>query len=326
MSAGREDDSPLQRGMRAALNLEAPPRPRDPALQKRLRELIEELLGEDVREVIRSLDSSQPLWVDRVPLSDVLACERYYLAERGVPFAYTVQKARTQAAGAMLRRWAFRDPRESPESERDPIEAVHELLDDLSKEQDRLGAFISGLSTGARADMAAAILDIVFAFGESWPSDARPQPIQSSAVLRVKLYGGRLVLNYRVGFRFGRPRADANGIVSSVVLLDVRPGVAFEREERHNRWFAALLETLKTGVGPARVLTWYAETQQIVGDEIDDDKLEAAARRVAEGVTRMVELGTGQREADVLPGWRCSFCDLLDECSQGQGFRATWNA
>jgi CRISPR/Cas system-associated exonuclease Cas4 (RecB family) len=105
-----------------------------------------------------------------------------------------------------------------------------------------------------------------------------------------------------------------------VVLFDMRTGRAYEEEERFNRWYAALLDLFKSGIAPARVVTWYAESQEVIAEELDNDKLEAAVRRVAGGVTRMVELDMGAREPTINPGWRCSLCRLSESCGPGLGY------
>lgn len=314
-----ESDTPLQADMRRALGAGTPPVARDPRLKSVMRDMVLDQLGAKICDAIRVRDASNPLWVDRVDLADVLACERYFLAEADEEFEYSVQKARTQTAGAMLRRWAFRDPRDD-DTAYDPVAGVHELLDDMAGEANKLGEFLAGMSPGGRADMAAAVLEVVHSFEEAWPPGFRPRPLQASSFLKAKLLDGRLVLSYKVGFRIGSARSIGGEVMSSVVLFDMRPGHGFEQEERQNRWLAAFLELLKIGVAPSRVVTWYAETQEVAAEPIEDDHLEAAARRVAGGVARIIELRSEERDPVISPGWRCRFCRLADSCVEGSAF------
>lgn len=257
--------------MRRALGVGSPPVSRDPGLKAAMRALVLEQLGEEVRAAIRARDRGNPLWVDRINLADVLACERYFLEVADEQFDYSVQKARTQTAGAMLRRWAFRDPR-TDETFRDPVAAVHDLLNDMAAEETKLGAFLAGMSPGGRSDMAAAVLEVVHSFEEAWPPGYRPRPLQASSPLKVNLLEGRLVLSYKIGFRIGSARSVGGNVMSSVVLFDMRPGHGFEQEERQNRWLAAFLDMLKTGIAPSRVVTWYAETQEIAGEQVTEPR------------------------------------------------------
>jgi len=305
--------------MRAALGFDIPPRPSDMSLSARLKGLLLDEIGEKALDAIEARDRRHPLTIDRIDLADVLACEANYVETKDVPFEYTPQKARGSLAGTMLRRWYFRDQRPSVERDWNPVEAIHEVLDELSEQDDKLGRFIAGLSSGGRADVAAGVLDVVHAFEEGWPLDIDPKPVRAHSSLRSKLFGGRLILTYKVGFKFGQPRPQGGVPMSSVVLFDVRPGREYEEEERYNRWYAALLELFQVGVAPLRVVTWYAESQHAVADTIDEGKLEAAARRVAGGVRRMAELAEGRPPA-INPGWRCRYCPLGESCTEGAGW------
>lgn len=286
------------------------------SLKKYLVDVLLDQLGNDLVATIGERDRDRPLVVDRFNLSDVLACETFFVDKRNIPFRYNIRNARGQVAGVVLRRWYFRDPRTSV-VEWDPIRSVHEVLDELGQEDDRLGIFVSGLTDGGRADMVSAVLEVVHSFEECWAEGLVTQKVRAHSALRASLLGNRLVLTYRVGFKFGQPRREDGAVMSSVVLFDLRPGHEYEEEERYSRWYAALLEVLQVGVAPRRVATWYAESQSAIGEDIDLAKLEAAARRVAGGIRRMVELESGSRPPQANAGWRCGNCTLSDECAEG---------
>lgn len=318
---GRDpSDTPLQKEMRETLGLVEEPHAADLTLRSKMTELLMGELGDQMISRIRDRPRDQPLVVDRVRLASVLACERHYLADRAEPFTYTKAKARGHLAGIVLRRWFFRDPRESRQSVWKPIESVHELIDEVADEDGDLAAFLSGLSAGGRADLAAAVIDIVHAFEESWPAGPLPLVVRANSSLRKSLLDGRLVLTYRVSLKLGQPRRVGSDVMAAVILFDIRPGVAVETEERFNRWYGALLELLQVGVAPVRAVTWYAETQTSFGEHIENERLVAATRRVAGGVRRILELEDGAKTAGVNPGWRCRFCNVSDSCNEGQAW------
>ena len=195
-------------------------------------------------------------------------------------------------------------------------------MEELAEQQDKLGAFVGTLSQGARADLTAAVLDIVHAFHECWPADIPTTFIRANSALRSTLLNGRLVLTHLVSLKLGRPARVDGRVVRGTTLLDIRPGREFEDEERFVRWFAALLELLQTNVMPKRVVTWYAESQAMVAEEVDEEQLEAAAKRIAGAVRRMVRIQDGG-EPSLNPGWRCAHCRVSDECGPGIAWLAT---
>ncbi len=257
--------------------------------------------------------------MDRHSLARVMACERHYLEGDPSPFSFTVRTARTQVATVMFRRWAYRDPRK-PSDPIDPLVAVHEVLDDIAGEDGPLGMFVSEMSETVRAEMAAETLNVFYPLQESWPDDLLGLRAQASTS-RIRLLGGHLQLTSRIPLRFGRAWSEERRLFSSVILLDIRSGEPYEAEERPSRWYAALVELLKTGVAPERAATWYAETQEVFVDMIDDQKLEAAARRVADGVSRIVALRSELRDPVANPGWRCNYCSVIDSCDPGTRWR-----
>lgn len=298
-------DMPLQAEMRAALTVADAPLAPPMTLRAHLVELIEDRIG-DARERVLARPSDAPLLVDRVQLSDALACEAQYVAAGADPFEYDTRRARGQIAFSVIRRWYFRS---AAEDRQDPemTDLVRAVVDEQTTESGKLGAFLFGLSDVGRAELVAEVENIVSSFVECWPEDFRPAPIRNHWLLKVRLLDGRLEYRYRVSFRFGQPRRERGELRCGAVLLDIRSGRQFDEDERANRMHAALLETLSVGVPPARAVTWYAEGQQLATTEIDEAALEAAARRAGDAVRRIAELNEG-RTPERRAGWRCDYC------------------
>ena len=78
--------------------------------------------------------------------------------------------------------------------------------------------------------------------------------------------------------------------------------------------FYALLETLRVGVPPFRVASWYLDSGHWHAEDVDEDLLAAAARRTADGVRTLVDLRLGRRPPAVSPGPVCTWCPARETC------------
>jgi hypothetical protein len=316
-----EFDSPLQSRMRTALSVDDAKPAADLTLREGLLDIVLDGIG-DAAEPLRARLPDAALTVGRIDLANVLACESHFV-EGSDPFSWDVRKARGRMAFTTIRRWYLRGPRASDISDIDVISLVEEVIDQEAKDSGTLGVYLREISETERADLVAEVSNVVYAFVESWPNDLSPKPFKSYVSQQVYLLDRRLRLINRVSFRFGRPYHNARKeLVAGAVFLDIRSGQEHELEERANRFLIALLETLASRVPPAKVVTWYAESQELMVDDIEHPQLEAAARRVGDAVRRIVELHHNGRRPGRLAGWRCSYCRLLDDCAQGQAFRS----
>ena len=72
----------------------------------------------------------------------------------------------------------------------------------------------------------------------------------------------------------------------------------------------------------SKVAGFYLDSGNFVVEPVTEGLLEAAARRVADGVVKMAELIEGGREPNRRPGPACSWCPLLEDCEPGRRARA----
>jgi hypothetical protein len=82
--------------------------------------------------------------------------------------------------------------------------------------------------------------------------------------------------------------------------------------------FYALLETLRVGVPPFRLASFYLDSGEWRGEDLDEDLLWSTTYRVADGLDRLVALRLGGRPPTVSPGPGCRFCPVRPECPAGQ--------
>lgn len=275
------------------------PRPTfDAGVGLRLRDELETALA----EVADGLGDQQ-LSVTKQALSEVHQCERHHVSQAGT-FAWSVATAagtvthKAIELGATMRR---------PPG---PEHLVDLALDRLAADQEwGPGSWLVAADPVEVAELRGAALDRILKFSDEFPPlklSWRPR-LESS--LSTALCGDRIWLRGRVDLALGRP----TGTTSGVLIVDFktgRPGRSGPDDLR----FYALLETLRTGVPPFRVATWYLDSGQCHAQDVGEDLLASAARRVVDGARLLYELRIEGREPGVTPGPACGYCSRRDDC------------
>ncbi len=264
---------------------------------------IRDRLEDELGPVAGLLD--QPLFVNKATLHQVLSCEAHWVAAEAEPFEWTVANARGQIVHHAVEQSLHRRDRPSP------WEAVDRSLEQLAGGSTELGSWLASIDEGDRAALRATAADQVTSFFELWPPlDPRWHP-RTETKLRADLAGGMVVVSGRPDVTLGR----ADGLQSGKVVVDLKTGATRSSHIDELR-LCALLETLRTGVPPFRVATHHLDTGTLDAHPIDDASLVSAARRLVEGVHRMVEVRTGQRSPTVTPGPQCAWCPLRADCPE----------
>ena len=109
-----------------------------------------------------------------------------------------------------------------------------------------------------------------------WPALSPGWLPRTQQTLRARLPGTTVSLVARVDLAVGRPAVDR----ASVGLVELRSGVR-RPEHAADLRFCALIETLRTGVPPFVVATYYSRNGELDVEPVDGDVLVAAARRTA---------------------------------------------
>jgi hypothetical protein len=105
------------------------------------------------------------------------------------------------------------------------------------------------------------------------------------------------------------------------VIIDLKSG-RVAAGHRDDLRFYALLETIKLGVPPRKLASYYLETGRAHPEEVSAPLLQAAVRRTADGVGKIVALAGGARSPTTTPGPPCAWCPVLATCEVGQAERA----
>lgn len=137
----------------------------------------------------------------------------------------------------------------------------------------------------------------------------------------MELCDGKFQLSGKFDLTLGRPEGQRAG----KVIVDLKTGRRHRSSHREDLRFYALLETLKLGTPPRTLATYYLESAEMDVEDVTEELLEVAVNRTVDGIHRYAELhGHLGPPAEPLkrPGPPCRWCDLLEECSEGQAFVA----
>jgi len=158
-----------------------------------------------------------------------------------------------------------------------------------------------------RAEVTAATERLV----ADWPSLPPGSSVRTQERVLVSLAGGRVLLSGRPDVTIGRPSLHRAG----VVVLEAKSG-GFRPAHLDEVRFYALLEALRWGVAPFRVVVWSLGDGRIEAVDVDADLVWSEALRVADAITRLTRLAAGEAprpSANPL----CPSCPRLADCADG---------
>jgi hypothetical protein len=253
------------------------------------------------------LPDGETLWVSKHLLSTVHGCEGLFLAQEAEEFAWTPQTARgTVAHKAIELSVSWRgDPAAG--------ELVDEAIARLIASNDRIGDYLGGLGEGERAELHGEATERVNMFLECFPRlEARWRPVAESR-LRADLNDDRVVLSGKVDLTVGR----ADGVRAGKVLIDLKTG-GFAPSHRDDLRFYALIETLRLGVPPRLLASYYLDGGRLQQEVVSEDTLAVAFERVVAGAEAAVALRHEGREPVLRPGAPCRWCPLRTTCEVGR--------
>ena len=245
------------------------------------------------------------LTVNKGTLAQLHACEAHHLAETDVPFEWSVPSARGTVAHRALELSIFRPGAVSPlELVDEAMNRIIEVGEDWSPRD-----FLRAASLAELAEVRGAACDVVTKFAECFPplEPAWRPRLESSC--RVEVGGGSVVLRSKVDLALGRPV----GYEARVLIVDVKTGRPYPAHLDDLRYYA-LLETIRSRVPPFRVASYYLEAARWQHEDITEELLVVAARRVVAGVTKLADLRLGARGPTTTPGPTCTYCRARVDC------------
>jgi hypothetical protein len=296
-------NNPAQEEVLAALGARPHERPAfDPRLRHELRDELEERLA----PLAGRLPEGDTLWVSKHLLSSVHGCEAMFLARDAEDFAWTPANARgvvSHKAIELSVSWRG-DPA--------PALLVDEAIARLIASTGTVSLYLGALGEGERAELHGEAVERVSMFQECFPPlEPRWRPVAESR-LRSDLCNDRIVLSGKVDLTVGR----ADGVRAGKVLVDLKTG-GFAPSHVDDLRFYALIETLRLGVPPRLLASYYLDGGRLHDETVSEDLLRSALERVVHGVAAAVALKHEAREPVLRPGAPCRWCPLQDGCAVG---------
>lgn len=296
--------NPAQQAVLDTIGARPGERPTFPTdLRDRLRADVEDRLANLAGE----LDPDRPLVVTKHDLAGVHGCQARFLAERR--FEWSVPTARgTVAHKAIELSMHWR-------GEPTPGELVQDALSRLAERENGLADWLRTCSDVDRAELKSEATTRVTAFLEGWPP-LRPdwRPVAESPV-RAELFDGRLQLRGKVDLTVGR----TVGQTAGKVMVDLKTG-GFSPDHLHDLRFYALVETLRIGVPPRMVASYYLEAAKVAAEDVTETRLDAAVARTVAGVEALVALRAGRTDAVRRAGPPCWWCPVRTGCADGEAW------
>lgn len=249
--------------------------------------------------------AGEKLWVSKHALSAIHGCEAQFVGSRD-DFSWSVQNARGLVAHRAIElsvHWR---------GDKAPGELVDEAIGRYINDERGPGPYLGGLPEADRAHLRGEATDLVAKFLECFPPVKDTWYVRSESAIRHELHDGMIILSGIPDLTLGRLRNN----VPSKVIIDLKTG-ARSPAHREDLRFYALVETLRMGVPPRKVATYYVDLARAEPEDISAGHLEAAARRVVDGVTKLVEVLHAGREAERRAGPPCRWCKLRPDCTIG---------
>lgn len=297
-------NNPAQEEVLAALGARPDERPAfDPRLRHELRDELEGRLT----PMVERLPKDETLWVAKHLLSSVHGCEGMFVARDAEEFAWTPANARgTVSHKAIELSVSWRgDPA--------PGLLVDEAIARLIASTDRISQYLGALGEGERAELHSEAVERMSKFQECFPKlEPRWRPVAESR-LRADLCSDRVVLSGKVDLTVGRP----DGVRAGKVLIDLKTG-GFAPSHVDDLRFYALIETLRLGVPPRLLASYYLDGGRLQGEPVTEALLQSALERVVQGVDAAIALRHEEKAPVLRPGAPCRWCPRQDDCEVGQ--------
>lgn len=300
--------NPAQRAVIDELGARADERPEFPDdLRHHLRAAIETA----VEPYLDTLPAGEDLFISKHRLGRLHGCEARFLAEEAEDFAWSVPIARgtiTHKAVELAINWR---------REIEPPVLIDEALARYEEDSGDFGRWLQGCSEVERAELRSDSLDAFTKFVECFPPlKPKWRPVTESR-LRAELCDGRLILAGKSDLTLGA----ADGLRAGKVIIDFKTG-GFAPVHLDDLRFYALIETLRMGVPPRLVASYYLDQANLVPETVTEDLLRSTVARLADGVRIFMELTHDGRPPGKSASTACRWCPLLDDCDVGQAHLA----
>ena len=259
-------------------------------------------ITERTRWAVNALDEAgESMFVNKHQVATVLACETRW--RLGSEFAWS----RATATGSIAHQAA--ELLLMGKLGGGAADAVDGIVADLRGSDDSLGAFLDHASPTDLAAIRSAAITNAATVVDGFPPIGRGWNARAEQSYAANLGGRTIILNARPDLAFGRP----TGPDARSLLIDFKTGRPHQTHIDDLRYYA-LVFTLRWGVPPWRVATYYALDGTWVAEDVDADVLDAAAHRVGDAILKMAEIIASGRPPGLTPHAGCNWCGLKKTC------------
>jgi PD-(D/E)XK nuclease superfamily len=274
-----------------------------PDLPQRLRDRIE--------DAIRELDLPEPLWLGKERLNEQTRCQGKF-ASSVLGEAPPFEHSRASATGVLQHKAievlvGAREPL-------DPHEAAELAAARTLDREERFADFWNDLAPIDRDDLLMEVARRTLLFDASFPPlrELRRQLAPATELsVRAELLGGALVLSGKVDLLLGAPDR-LEPMRATRLAIDLKTGSAYPEYAEDNRFYALLL-TLRFGVPPYRVASFFLEGGTWQHEDVTEELLFHAAGRAVAAARSAQALRAG-REPALNPGPWCGWCPRAAAC------------
>jgi hypothetical protein len=268
-------------------------------------------LRDRIEEAARGLELDDVVWLGKERLNDLDRCEGTFwskLTGEGPPFAHN----RATAVGVVQHRAI--EVAVGARDALDPLEIALLAATRIAEREERFGEFWREMSRPEQDDLLMEVARRTVLFEGSFPPlrELRRELAPTVEVpMKAMLLGGSLVVSGKVDLMLGRPdRTQPHR--AQRLLIDLKTGGAYPEHAEDNRAYA-LLHTLRFGVPPYRVASFFLEGGTWQVEDVDEELLFHAADRVIRAARSAGSLRAG-REPALTPGKWCAWCPRAEAC------------
>lgn len=302
----RDALTPAQRRLLEELLAVDDPRPEvDGSLATALRSELEERIAPAVDIV----PEGERLVLHKTALN-ALTCEGRYLDLVDSTFSWEVPIVR----GKLAHRAIELDWRS--QRTQDPQHLVTTAWEELATERG-LADFLAGLDPVTAAELRTAAEHLLTDIRDVWPPIPSTWTPRLEGAVAATLAEGRVQLRGKTDLTVGRVHPDRR----QVIVVDLKTGWRRPQLDRQDLRVYALLLTLKHGVAPYRLATYYITEGAWDLEDVTEDVLRSAVLRVSDAVVRAARL-TYHRPEDaqlrLVPGAHCRWCGRAPSCPSAQ--------
>lgn len=247
-----------------------------------------------------SLRDGEDLWITKARLVELhTRCEGLYLANAlgEGEFSFSLKLAIGNLVHRAIQVGVYR--RHLTEAE-----LVEAALEQLCADEG-FAEFCRQMGEADRAELEGEAVRQTILFRSLFPPFERSWTPAVEVPLSAELLGGRVVLRARPDICLGTADPE-DPMRARRLLLELKTGYDTPDHDEDVRFYA-LVATLRFGVPPFRVATVNLETGTWRVQEVTEELLSSAARRVADGCVRAASL-LGGAEPNLRPGPWCGWC------------------